>query len=381
MGESLSDEWQTQLDEVTRLYEGDKLLHAAEMIHTIDTRICSVLQSSDSSHSKRAAAILARHRLRRPPYSQICSDCDRFHELRESLHSKDGWTLSYDGTETKVWYRREEHTSSHSILTEGLIRAPLVNVAALIYEADLYPSLFWYVSAARTLKIDSPSMLRRAAHIQVYAPWPLNKRDVAVYAFAVDALDKTDDNCVVVVSHSIHPEDPVTELVPNPSNRVVRVDMQDSGFELAPESPGVIRAKFLYNVDPHLSFVPMSLINWSARTLCRWSLRTLEARAHNLDNLSPLYKSRISTGPVYEHIRSRLKEYWEAKGISQESINQQETGRPSICSGRSEPFDPNITPPPPPSSIMSVFQRGKRDEQQPRRHRTLSSLLFGSIVI
>ncbi|CAN8068960.1 unnamed protein product [Agarophyton chilense] len=354
---SIRDTLHSRLEEIKKLYDVDKLLQASRLLSSLLADI-EVLKSSSSPHSQPLVEEI-QNTLSNPPYIRIAAECSQIENLREGLSSKHGWITSYDGAQTKVWYRREPHTSSHSILIEGEIRAPLLHVAALIYEADLYERLFWYVTSARRLEIENPTPLRRAAYITVFAPWPLYNRDVAVYAFAVDALDE--DDCVVVITKSIDESHPVKEKVPEPSalSRTVRADMNISGFILYPESPGVTKARFLYNVDPHLTFVPVALVNWGARTICRWSLRTLENRAQNLDRLSPLYTERMKSHPFYEFVRTRLREFWKQKGIQTEEEIADQTAV-SLEERRSHSFDPEVQPELPPSSVIKAILTGDR---------------------
>lgn len=348
------------LEKVKACHRDDRLLQASRILDSIQKDIDALESHPSKTDEDTIILNQARDALQEPPFPRIFRECQEIASLRESLHSKEGWTLSYDGSDTSVWYRRESHTSSHSILTEGTICAPLVHVAALLYEADLYQQLFWYVTSARTLKTDNPRLLRRAAHIVSYAPWPLWKRDVTLYAYAIDGLDN-DDNCVMVVSRSMKDTDPVTEKVPKAgiSNRTVRSELHTSGFELTPVAPDRIKARFLYNIDPRLPFIPTGLINWAARTLCRWSLRVLESRARDLNAVSPLYLERIAHDPIYEHVRKRLNEYWTEKQVSPSGETHLDEDSSTTRNSRdSSTFDANEVPEGPPPSMMKALIRG-----------------------
>lgn len=366
---SSSNPFAGRLAELRSMYDSDKLLSASRLLYSLDAELKSTSCSTPHLQSLQTE-------LSTPFFTRVRHECTEVHRLRTLLHDRTGWTLSYSGAETRVWYRREEGMPSHSILTEGTIHAPLLNVAALMYEADLYEQLFWYVTRAYELPLPAPKRLRRAAHISMYAPWPLYNRDVAVYAYAVDALDE-EEACVMVVSRSLKEGDEVDE--PPAPNKVVRVDMHDSGFELVPVSPGVVKARFLYNVDPHLAFVPMALINWGARMLCRWSLRTLESRARDLSKMPKQYQERLATAEVYEYIRGRLGEYWAAKGLSPETV-QAEEHRVSRQSAQSGNFDPDATPSGPPASVMKSVLRGEQGTETSRARKSLSRLFLGSVT-
>lgn len=386
-------DFQYQLTLATNLYDDNKLLQASRVLYSLQDKLTALLNDCTSDAITRQAALDAKARLAVSPFPNILSDLAEVQALRDKLNSSDGWILSYDGPETKVWYRPEA-TSSHSILIEGTIRAPLINVTALIQEADLYPSLFWYVTNAKQLPLCRPSRLRRAVHITAHALWPLYDRDVAIHGFAVDALD--DLGCVLVMSRSIRDTDSVAVDVPPPASRVVRVDMNASGFELVPISPDVTKARFLYNGDPHLAFLPMALINWAARTMCRWSLKTLESRAKDLNKVSPIYMERLSSEPVYEYIRERLTQYWASKHtkppidhpddssekLPSEIVGSQRTliaaqSRHSSTSHRSDSFDADISPRPPPLAVIRNLFHAEKDPAKSSRIRHLSKSLLG----
>lgn len=307
-------------------------------------------------------------------------ECAQVVAFKQALAQNDGWTLSYNGTDTKVWYRREIGASTHSIQLSGTIRAPLVNIAALLYESDLYHELFWYVTSSACIPVDHQSDFKRAAHITAFAPWPLCNRDVTLYSYAVDALDEEGEGGVIVISRSAREGDPV-EQIPSPAARVVRADVHNSGFELRPVSPGVTTVRFLYNIDPCFNFLPMPVVNWAARTLCRWSLRMLEARARDLDVISPEYQRRVASSPVYDRIRTRLYEFWTTKGVPFDPIKGPGCGYLNSTESRpSETFDPNVKPQIPASLITSLItgDSAQPSAELPGLRKKLSARLFGS---
>lgn len=366
-----------KLETVKELFKSDKLFQASRLLADIQASIKATRDSDSSSTTDAESARKAADVLKKAPFPRILSECNEVHAFRKSLRSTDGWILSYDGTNTKVWYRRETTTSSHTIRIEGQIRAPLINVAALIYEIDLCEKLLWYVTSACMLPSNDPdtsSVLRRAAHLQLYAPWPLYKRDLAVYGFLTDGLDE--DDCIVVVSRSIKETDPVEIPAPS-SSRIVRVNMHRSGFELTPLGPGLTKASFLYNVNPHLSLAPMPLINWAARFMCRWSLRILENRARDLAKVSEEHITRLESSPVYDHIRNRLAEYWARKGHTKEDIEAAGNGMMHASSRHSDNFDPDDVPDGPPPSLMRMLLHPRADSSTGKQGR-ISSYLFGN---
>lgn len=382
------------LQDIRQLYHADKLLQCSRLLEPLIAHLsgASSVKSDPPVNSKHRTAL--RKVLETEEFKRIQTECAEVHAFKKALSLSDGWNLSYDGDETKVWYRREANTSSHSILIEGTIRAPLLNIAALLYESDLYHNLFWYVLSSTVLPVPShATLLRRATHIEAYAPWPLYKRDVTLYAYAVDALD-ADDDAVLIVSRSIRDSDAILN-VPEPGSRVVRAQFHNSGIEMRPVKPGETKARFLYNVDPQIGFIPIQLVNWFARFLCRWSLRILESRARDLAAVTPEYEKRMKGGAVYAHVRSRLVEYWSDKGEQWDDAsftNKRTSG---------ENFDPDNQPAAIPKSLVASLLRGgvssssqnagetistnaegdaDNVEEQSKPRKRLSALLFGAVI-
>lgn len=342
-----------KLDDAVRLYKADKLLQSARVLEEVNAQLGSLLRASSPSPEDAATAASLEARLSDPEVQRIALEAEEVASLKASFESKDGWTLSYDGAQSKVWYRAEAGTASHSMLVEGEIEAPLLNLAALMYEADLYPDLLWFVLSSSVL--EDHARVRRSAHFTLYAPWPLYDREVAVYGYAVDGLD-ADDHCVLVLSRSLRPSDNVT--VPPPAARrtlstkgtPVRADVHLAGYELTPQSPARTRVRAVFNVDPKLPFVPTALINWSSRTVCRWSLRALESRARNLP---PAYHARMAERGIYKWFQSRLLEYWTEMGRLDEyegPVDEMPAQR--RLSGN---FDVEATPEAPTRSVVSAL--------------------------
>ncbi len=322
------------LDRALELHSSDKLLQCAR-----------ALEAASEAGEGDAAV---RRRLESDEFRAIRAEVAELRHFTTSLDNDDGWTLSYDGAKTKVWYRKERGNATHTMRISGLIRAPLLNLAALLYEADLYSELLWFIQSSDILA--EPSRLRRAAHFRLFAPWPLHPREVTVYGFAVDGLDE--DGCVLVYSRSLKDTDGIP--VPKVSAKAVRANILFSGYELRPDTPSTTHVRFIFNVDPLLPYIPPALINWASRTLCRWSLYAMESRARTLP---PAYAKRQSERPIYEWFDMRLKAYWRSVGKFDEYadfLNNQSIKHDGDRGVESDDeFDVDATPDGPPRSLMA----------------------------
>lgn len=327
-----------KLDEVIELYKVDKLLQAGRLL----SQVKSAADLTDAIHA----------RLRTQQLTQISGECREIRDVIATLDSADGWTLSYDSASTKVWYRREAHTSTHTMRVDGTIRAPLLNLVTLLYEADLYKDLLWFVERSEILA--ETGRLRRAAHFQLYAPFPLSPRDAVVYGFAVDGLDE--DGCILVCSRSLRESDgipipPITQ--DNDNGKVVRANIHISGYELTPMGTDVTRVRFIFNIDPQLPFLPSPLINWSSRMLCRWSLQAMEARSRDLP---ASYQARRASKDIYRWFDHRLKTYSAANPHLFISNNNNNINNSELTSD-DDAFDADAIPDGPSTSTMAAFFR------------------------
>lgn len=364
-----------KLTRVLDLYKEDKLLQSARVLEELTAYVHTTLNDVNVSGSQKEEALRVQERLEQSDVKRIVAEIGEVRHLKESLNSKNGWSLSYDGAETKVWYRREPSSSSHSMLVEGNIVAPLINVAALLYELDLYSDLLWFIKHAKLL--EENGRLRRSAHFLLYAPWPLYDREVALYGYAVDGLDE--DDCILVASRSLQREDNVqihSEITGSLGKRTVNANVQFAGYELVPVTPSVTRVRCIFNADPQLSIVPMPLINWSSRMFCRWSLRAMESRAQKLP---PSYQQRKDTKVIYKWFESRLATYWQTKGKADEYAKYKDT-HPDTQQRNSGDFDVNETPEGPPRAVIASLLSGSpsnsSDSVTRSRSRNLASRLF-----
>lgn len=319
-----TDELTEKLDEIENLYDQDLTLECAKRLAFIFTIMPHVRNSEDPSYKS------VIDRLNSQKFIMILEESKQVKSFLESLENKEDWNLSYKGSDIEVWYKHEHNSPLHSIRIQGTIRAPLLNIATLLYESDLYSQLFWYITASMKLDLKEQhsgfSDYKTGVYLNTYAPWPLYQRDLALYAFAVDALKE--DDSIIVLSKSL-PVDYLNtflsdDFVPKENSRKFkRCIMHDSGMLLKPVKDGVTYAQFVYNVDPKLGFLPMAVVNWFARTMCRWSLRALESRARDLDSVSPLYSQRLNERAVYKRMYERLGEYW-AKKVDEEEEEEDE---------------------------------------------------------
>ncbi|GAB5359616.1 hypothetical protein AAMO2058_000558800 [Amorphochlora amoebiformis] len=100
----------------------------------------------------------------------------------------EAWNLVRDHKNVKTWYRKEEGTPNLTFLVQGPIDPPLLNLAACLYEVDLYHSWFPFLKSATELK--QVSRFHKQLHIVLKAPWPIWDREVYADCYGVNLLYK-----------------------------------------------------------------------------------------------------------------------------------------------------------------------------------------------
>lgn len=108
---------EADLAHAEELYAADKLFQSARLIESVEAAADAVLADPRAAGDLQSVAQRVKARLHSPELRQIRAESEEADELRRELHSEERWTLSYDGADTKVWYR-EEGSSAHSFRVE-----------------------------------------------------------------------------------------------------------------------------------------------------------------------------------------------------------------------------------------------------------------------
>lgn len=98
------------MDHVERarsLFADDKLLQAKRPLDEARAALQALAPGE--------AADALRARLEAPDVRRMQQEIGDVHALMEALNSSEGWTLSYGGASTKVWYRHEHGAAAHSL--------------------------------------------------------------------------------------------------------------------------------------------------------------------------------------------------------------------------------------------------------------------------
>jgi hypothetical protein len=136
-------------------------------------------------------------------------ECERRVREMEALIAEitdnTGWTVLREDKNGKTLYRAEEGMDAHSFKVSGTMKAPLLNVLAVIYELDLWSN--WFPFMKTCVETAQASRFNKSAHMTLGLLFPIANRDFVINGFGVDLIETRQ---VVVVARSLPEPDSKT---------------------------------------------------------------------------------------------------------------------------------------------------------------------------
>jgi hypothetical protein len=218
LGEEEQEQFRELLAPIIALYELDRIVRAG-----------TELEALAATLEPEKLELLSRH----PFVIRLRAEVNEVQRILADIRDVSRWNLMKDADGVSTFYRNEAGSPVHSLRIQGQVKSSLVNIAALISEADLYPTWLSIVSQAKLLA--DFSRFKKAVHITANMPWPLSARDMHLYGFGVDML--AEEKIVVVAIRDALPSDPTHEQ-PVQGN-AVRVECKFAGVLLKPIAPGI----------------------------------------------------------------------------------------------------------------------------------------------
>lgn len=235
-----------------------------------------------------------------------------------------------------VFYRKLEGSGTHSFLVSGIVKAPLMNILAMIKETDLMPGWLPAVRSADVVSVLDNSRYRMLLRVVIKALWPVSDREAMCYGYG-DVVG----NSVGIYFRSIDDaakgevipgagEQGKDVVVPPVTEGCVRASVTMGGFYITPNAEGsqcTVRA--IFNVDPHLPIIPFWFLNVMSEKFCAVILQMMRDKAPTIfgrQSFQPPvtaesimngssagnateYAKRLKTqSRVYEEIRRRIGE-------------------------------------------------------------------------
>ena len=271
-------------------FRDDRLLQSARLLR----KICDSLVSSSSEEEEDKEALkdtkekekekLVKYVLEKAKQSESFIEM-----LREDAEKDSSWetqkSFSFGGRDqTKIYYKTTENDTKLILRVDQAIkREMLVPVLATLNESQLYASWLpsWTMPKlkfSRTEKLDQRGRCSQLLLVTVECPWPFSTREVVLDALAFDDIDES--GVVAVLLNSCDCED--DERVPaidHKFGQCTRVDFHGGFLFRAIPSEGEAWKKarekhedemivsFIFNIDPKISYVPVSIIQFITRTV------------------------------------------------------------------------------------------------------------------
>ena len=227
--------------------------------------------------------------------------------------------------DTKIYYKVTDAAKLECRVDCVVESSLLVPLLAVFNETSLYDTWIPSWTFPVTLGIQDSTQLKQLSrghqivHITANVPWPMATRDVVLRAIAAD--DIAAHNAIVVRMMGMSAfED---EVVPTPLDDVVRADFE--GAILIRSLPGSqqssngnkkgdsneipVLVSFKMFIDPHLTSVPTSVINFVTRTVIgtMWKMLLQVAEGIRVGS-RPLHEKAIQDrSDLYQWIRTRIE--------------------------------------------------------------------------
>ena len=267
----------------------DRLLQSARLLR----KICDSLVSSSEEEEDKEELKDTKEKEKEKMVKYVlekAKQSESFIEmLREDAEKDSSWetqkSFSFGGRDqTKIYYKTTENDTKLILRVDQAIkREMLVPVLATLNESQLYASWLpsWTMPKlkfSRTEKLDQRGRCSQLLLVTVECPWPFSTREVVLDALAFDDIDES--GVVAVLLNSCDCED--DERVPaidHKFGQCTRVDFHGGFLFRAIPSEGEAWKKarekhedemivsFIFNIDPKISYVPVSIIQFITRTV------------------------------------------------------------------------------------------------------------------
>eukprot|EP01100_Stratorugosa_tubuloviscum_P004198 TRINITY_DN2040_c0_g1_i3.p1 TRINITY_DN2040_c0_g1~~TRINITY_DN2040_c0_g1_i3.p1 ORF type:complete len:402 (+),score=153.42 TRINITY_DN2040_c0_g1_i3:180-1208(+) len=253
-------------------------------------------------------------------YNRIRFEVGEINAFLEQIRDLNSFTVIEQDKEWRTLYRTVPGSALQTFRVEGDIEASAVSITALINEIDLFKT---WVPSWGSLGLQDVFEIARLAKAttllygMIGLPWPFTPRDITVFASGSDNLD---EGQVVIVVHSVDqlegfviPEEGF-KIAPDGTKTKhggVRLSLR-GGFLMEPISPIRTKLTLLLTIEPKITWIPSSLINWGMKQFAHYGFTLLGKQAKNIAGTQ--YEQRIREKPaLYHDLSNRLENYFASK--------------------------------------------------------------------
>jgi len=243
--------------------------------------------------------------------------CDLVASVAPNTLGSGGWKpISAEPGCDHVFYRDENgddkdetKVGKMSFRVEGFVEAPLLNLASLIYELDLWPK--WFPGMVKASNHAELSKFRVIPVLESWLPWPLANRHLKLKAYG----DVYDGDSVAIYARDLQAKDLAGTKIEMPKSPDGTVDLvlYFAGFHVIPCSKDVSYLKAIFCLDPQLDLLPNSLMNYIISKTAGVLLSLIRKHVKKKRFEGSEYETRMKSKPVYDEMRKRLKEMESGK--------------------------------------------------------------------
>lgn len=268
-----------------------------------------LLSQHQSELEPRLLAILGMARDCEDAVADLIADADGSWSRQGESHSK---------RDTVIYYKIDEHTRLTCRIESLMEPNLLVPLLSVLNEVKLFPDWIphWYlphVGISKTQVLDQWGRCNKKVHILAHTPWPFKQREVYMNVVAVDDIEDREFIAVRLrsVEEDIPPKDEDVERVDFEGVFVFRACPHDHPLRLHSKRDyrnNPLLVSFKVYMDPHMTAVPVSIINFFTRTVIgqMWDM-LLQVAEEVRDGFRPNHQDRIrNQAELYDWVQARI---------------------------------------------------------------------------
>lgn len=218
-------------------------------------------------------------------------------------------------------YRSEPGSPIHALKVHMILQCPLVSICSLANEVEQIPRCLGPAAKSTNLSISRVAQLSRYSMLVrffCHMYWPLGRRDLVLDGQGIDSLD---EGSISIVARPV--PQTVDEfhrtfqgtaaessfLPPVPGTK--RMILHPSGGIMRALGPNATLVSSTFSLDPCISFIPTSLINYTTRTLAHVIIQQVQKQVESFE--ASIFAVRIRFNrQFYKDIEQRCEAMWRA---------------------------------------------------------------------
>eukprot|EP00123_Amoebidium_parasiticum_P019961 comp39132_c0_seq1/m.47374 comp39132_c0_seq1/g.47374 ORF comp39132_c0_seq1/g.47374 comp39132_c0_seq1/m.47374 type:complete len:323 (-) comp39132_c0_seq1:626-1594(-) len=301
--EALQRDVKALREQVTAYHKDDKILLAAKTAAQIFELMNKYAAEHEPVDEDGPVNALRAELLKDTELTEVLKKGDEIHDYQLIFSNTEGWSTFNHSSTIKVMYRQKEGSPFHTIRVEAEINASVFNMLVVLNEVELYqqwvPNFNWplRLGLVECRRLANLSRVSQLLYAVAAVPWPFAWRDFPIHLWASDSME---EGKVVIVAHTV--EEHPGAIIP-PCEDKVRAEVHGC-IVLKCQGDNKSHLSMVWDIDPRISAVPASLVNFFVERFVGYGITTLEQTA---STLSQSYVDRVlANQSLYGYIKARL---------------------------------------------------------------------------